>query len=161
MERILAGVTFGFIYKISENVKICERFMKELPTFMENIGIKGGMIMVKTLNDIFEKIISLSEKRRLIRKNIKENFTYIISNKPDIKLRKTEKELKKLLEQIDYETIKIIQNIIYLGRDREYDIESTLEDIFRSTKRSVSKSEYINKKVEIEHILEKYLLDIH
>lgn len=116
--------------------------------------------MFDNLNDTFKNIYKLAKKRRI---SHEKNETF------------DESKLQEYMLSLDYETIKIIETIMYLGRDAEYNKRDNYEKRYRNARMFSDKCESNfceinlneikkNKEAKISQILgkmplDKYLLD--
>lgn len=66
-----------------------------------------------------------------------------------------ENELREYLEALDFEIIKDIQSIMYLGRDSEYNQAETCQQRFASQRKYMDSLGWHDKSNEIDKIVEK------
>ncbi|EIV99913.1 DUF3775 domain-containing protein [Thermoanaerobacter siderophilus] len=77
--------------------------------------------MSYNIKNILVEVIKLAEKRRMAEeakektKNLKDFELQSLLDESD-----KEKKLRDFLNNLDFETIKTIQTIMYLGRDKDY-----------------------------------------
>lgn len=64
-------------------------------------------------------------------------------------------KLEDYLESLDFETIKIIQTIMYLGRDKEYDELPRPELRYKKLREYFGKSGWSTKEIEINQMVSK------
>lgn len=72
--------------------------------------------------------------------------------------KKKEDELFNYLNELDYNVVKIIQTIMYLGRDKEYFKEDPPELIYKKLEKDLEQS-WNDKEVEVYQIFQKMPLD--
>lgn len=89
-------------------------------------------------------IINLAE---ITRDDLYEDFYYGVS-----------KELENFLMALDFETVKIIQVIMYLGRDKDYDEKLPVEEIYKQVRAGFDGS-WAEKYIEVNQMVEKFPLD--
>ncbi|MGZ3123762.1 hypothetical protein ACT17C_19285, partial [Bacillus subtilis] len=110
--------------------------------------------LVKEINsrkDVFEKVIALAEARREL---VDSGRDY---NKEDI-------ALLKYVETLDYEDIKVLQTIMYLGRDRDYDKSMSSQEIYDDYRGSFDMRGWKNQEIDAGQMTDKapmgtYLID--
>lgn len=59
------------------------------------------------------------------------------------------------LNALDFETVKIIQVIMYLGRDEDYNINDSTADIYRKFREDFDKNGWNTQELEVNQILGK------
>ena len=74
------------------------------------------------------------------------------------KLKQYDKDLDEYLQGLDFEAIKIIQTIMYLGRDNDYP-NLCPEQRYKRIREEFDKSGWKSKSIEISQIAEKLPLD--
>ncbi|MGD1416415.1 hypothetical protein [Bacillus stercoris] len=110
--------------------------------------------MVKDIEsriEIFEKVINLAEARREL----------VDSGEDDTK---EDIELLKYVETLNYEDIKVLQTVMYLGRDRDYDKSMSTSEIYRDYRDYFDRKGWKNQKVDAGQMTDKtpmgtYLID--
>ncbi|MEB9611472.1 DUF3775 domain-containing protein [Bacillus cereus] len=123
--------------------------------------------MFKELNGVFKDVISLARDSRLYyERHVQQGVAYSIQdiqefNRSSVGKEFAEKEqlLESYLEKLDFETIKTLQTIMYLGRDREYDKADTPEEIYRKERGYFDSRGWNTKDIEINQMTEKAPLD--
>lgn len=118
--------------------------------------------MFEDMREVFRTVIKLAEERRKCDKfeggTIQELLEYEQSE--DNKLYKEkDKALTEYLDKLDFEQIKILQTIMYLGRDQDYDSNDTPEQIYKKQREYFDNLGWNEKWMEVEKILEKAPLD--
>ncbi|MFJ8116656.1 hypothetical protein [Bacillus mycoides] len=126
--------------------------------------------MFEELNVVFSDVIKLARDHRVYyekygMKSItttpdgfrkREEFR----NSPEGKeLSRREKELDAYLDGLDFEVIKTLQVIMYLGIVRDYDKEDTPEEIYRKEREASDSQGWNTKSIEINQMTEKLPLD--
>ncbi|MGV4321239.1 hypothetical protein [Bacillus mojavensis] len=96
--------------------------------------------------DIFNKVIELAEKKR---KLVDKGQSY--SNE-DI-------ELNNFLDRLTFEDIKVLQTVMYLGRDRDYDENMSSAEIYREQRGYFDNEGWQGKDIEAGQMSEKTPLD--
>lgn len=108
--------------------------------------------MFKELKDVFTDVLNLANNRR----------TYYEQHGFEGKdVEKKRLELVAYLNELDYEVVKTIQVIMYLGRDEDYDGYDIPEEIYRKQRKYFDSLGWNNKVIEINQIAEKMPLDIY
>ncbi|HEF5706433.1 DUF3775 domain-containing protein [Bacillus thuringiensis] len=123
--------------------------------------------MLEELNGVFKDVIKLARDRRVYyEQNVPEGVVYTLQeisafhkSSEGQKLEEKKQVLKKYLEELDFDTVKIIQSIMYLGRDRDHDKQDTPEEIFRKLREDFDALGWHSKSIEINKIVEKAPLD--
>lgn len=73
---------------------------------------------------------------------------------------KTESDLYNFLNALDYETIKVLQTLMYLGRDKDYNKNLHSRDIYlRERSYFDNQVGWKTKEIEINQMVEKLPLD--
>lgn len=81
-------------------------------------------------------------------------------NSPEGKeLSRRKKELDAYLDGLDFEVVKTLQVIMYLGRDRNYDKQDTPQEIYRKQRAAFDSQGWNTKSIEINQMTEKLPLD--
>ncbi|TXR98724.1 hypothetical protein DN390_16395 [Bacillus sp. SH7-1] len=81
-------------------------------------------------------------------------------NSPEGKeLSRREKELDAYLDGLDFEVVKTLQVIMYLGRDRDHDKEDIPQEIYRKQRAAFDFQGWNTKSIEINQMTEKLPLD--
>lgn len=65
------------------------------------------------------------------------------------------KELESVLDSLDFEAIKILQVIMYLGRDEDYDPKQPPEEIYKDYRSYFDKRGWNTKAIETGQMTEK------
>ncbi len=119
--------------------------------------------MFEDLKDVLKKVYLLANDRR-----IEEESTYIEGVKVcdshiiDIEnLRYSEKEQKlfDFLNNLDFESVKIIQTIMYIGRDNDYNKTDSYEIRYEKYRKSLDINGWNDKEIEVSQIVQKLPLD--
>ncbi|TWM14753.1 DUF3775 domain-containing protein [Bacillus licheniformis] len=76
---------------------------------------------VESRIEIFQDIIKLAEKRR---KLVESDQEYTKENDA----------LKKYVDNLSFEDVKVLQTVMYLGRDREYDENLSSSEIYKEVR---------------------------
>ncbi|QPK89801.1 DUF3775 domain-containing protein [Bacillus velezensis] len=96
--------------------------------------------------DIFNKVIELAEKKR---KLIDKGQSY--SNE--------DMELNNYLDRLTFEDIKVLQTVMYLGRDKDYDSKMSSAEIYREQRGFFDNEGWQRKEIEAGQMSEKTPLD--
>jgi len=127
--------------------------------------------MFNNLNDIFKNVYDLAYQRRIdhdkyalkefstTKRGLQEYENYQKSNNKKI-VDKSESQLEKYMSSLDFETIKIIQTIMYLGKDEEYNKNDTPQQIYTKERSNFDHQGWNkDKNVEINQMVEKVPFD--
>ena len=121
--------------------------------------------MFEYLNELFNKVYVLANERR-----IDEESTYVDGIKVDnldsldienLGYSKKEQELFNFLNSLDFESVKIIQTIMYIGRDHDYDKTDSYEARYEDYRKSLDSNGWNDKEIEVSQIVQKVPLDIY
>ncbi|PER23511.1 hypothetical protein CN931_01355 [Bacillus sp. AFS054943] len=123
--------------------------------------------MLEELNGVFKDVIKLARDRRVYyEQNVQEGVVYTLQEMSAFykssegqELNEKKQLLKNYLEELDFDTVKTIQSIMYLGRDRDYDKQDTPEEIFYKQREDFDSQGWQSKSIEINQIVEKAPLD--
>lgn len=63
------------------------------------------------------------------------------------------------MDELDFETIKVLQVIMYLGRDREYDKQDTPEEIYRKDREYFDSQGWNTQSIETNQMIGKVPFD--
>ncbi|MFL0197637.1 PIN-like domain-containing protein [Clostridium sp. WILCCON 0269] len=74
-------------------------------------------------------------------------------------IKEAEKELRDYLHELDFETIKIIQTIMYLGRDGDYNEEDRVDERYSKFRQDLDELGWSKKDIEINQMVNKIPLD--
>lgn len=123
--------------------------------------------MFDDIKEILRKVYSLARDRR-----VKYESTYKpscdicndaeerLQRYEDRKSGKYEDELEAYLHTLDFETIKVVQTIMYLGRDKDYKEITNGEERYKKERESLNKNKgWKTIDIEIDQIAEKMPLD--
>lgn len=119
--------------------------------------------MFEDLKEVLNNVYLLANDRRM-----EEESTYIDGVKVwdshiiDIKeLGYSEKEQKlfDFLNNLDFESVKIIQTIMYIGRDHDYKETDNYETRYEKYRKSLDINGWNNKEIEVSQIVQKVPLD--
>ena len=91
-------------------------------------------MMLKDSINVFSQVLDLAEKRRLSEPNEDVIINFSEFDLDDLAESEEEHNLRVYLESLDYETVKTIMVIMYLGRDRDYKRNDPPEEILRQQK---------------------------
>ena len=117
--------------------------------------------MFKELKDIINKIISLSSELNEISDSDTKSYSRngIINlgeiPAPSYDYISKHNELSNFLYDLDYETIKQIETIMFIGREIPLDSEETPEQIYNNMRNEANELKWSNKEGEIEYIISK------
>jgi hypothetical protein len=120
--------------------------------------------MFEQYNEIFNRVIELARKRREYNENYGlhsgslEDFEKFDETEEGKQLQQYDKEIVDYLEKLDFEVIKIIQTLMYLGRDDEYP-NLIPEQRYKKERQYFDKKGWQTKSIEIGQICEKMPLD--
>ena len=106
--------------------------------------------------DVLKKIIKLGKEITLLRET-KDNERI---NKENLyKSRKKQEDLAKYLDNQEIEVLKEIMTIMYIGIDKDYDIDDSPNEIFNMEKMFLDSQGWPEKEILIYTISNKSLLD--
>lgn len=88
----------------------------------------------------------------------KDKHTQDSINNKD-KLTKERKVLDDYLNSLDFEDVKMIQTIMYLGRDKGYTTNNSSEETYRKNREYMDNVGWNDKGIEVEQIIQKLPLD--
>ena len=121
--------------------------------------------MFENLKEVLNKVYVLANERR-----IEEESTYVDGIKVDnldsldietLGYSKKEQELFNFLNSLDFESVKIIQTIMYIGRDHDYDKTDSYEARYEDYRKSLDSNGWNDKEIEVSQIVQKVPLDIY
>ena len=121
--------------------------------------------MFENLKEVLNKVYFLANERR-----IEEESTCVDGIKVDnldsldienLGYSKKEQELFNFLNSLDLESVKIIQTIMYIGRDHDYDKTDSYETIYEEYRKSLDSNGWNDKEIEVSQIVQKVPLDIY
>ena len=121
--------------------------------------------MLENLKEVLNKVYVLANERR-----IEEESTYVDGIKVDnldsldienLGYSKKEQELFNFLNSLDFESVKIIQTIMYIGRDHDYDKTDSYEARYEDYRKSLDSNGWNDKEIEVSQIVQKVPLDIY
>ncbi|PEJ54303.1 hypothetical protein CN676_08705 [Bacillus wiedmannii] len=123
--------------------------------------------MLKELNGVFKDVINLAHDRRLFyEQHMQEGVAYSVQDIHEFnrspegqELEKKDQLLESYLKGLDFDTVKIIQTIMYLGRDKDYNKEDTPEEIYRKERGYFDSQGWNTQDIEINQMVEKAPLD--
>ncbi|MGE6679436.1 hypothetical protein [Bacillus thuringiensis] len=120
--------------------------------------------MLEELNGVFKDVINLARDHRIYYEKHSVGGTpeeiHEFSKTPEgqeIKRRKN--LLKNYMDELDFETIKVLQVIMYLGRDREYDKQDTPEEIYRKDREYFDSQGWNTQSIETNQMIGKVPFD--
>jgi len=106
--------------------------------------------------DVLKEIIKLGKEITLLRET-KDNERI---NKENLyKSRKKQEDLAKYLDNQEIEVLKEIMTIMYIGIDKDYDIDDSPNEIFNMEKMFLDSQGWPEKEILIYTISNKSLLD--
>lgn len=121
--------------------------------------------MFENLKDVLKDVYLLANERHL-----EEQSKYIDgirvanSHMPDIEeLKYTEKAQKlfDFLNNLDFESVKIIQTIMYIGRDHDYNKTDSYKTRYAKYRKSLDNNGWSDKEIEVSQIVGKIPLDVY
>lgn len=123
--------------------------------------------MFENLIDVFREVYNLAAIRR---KDCDKNGPKSLSISDDTEKRFEEYlhpnkntprfKLEAYLSSLDFETIKVIQTIMYLGRDKDYKNIVNPEERYKRERESLDQGKgWASKEIEIDQIVGKVPLD--
>lgn len=122
--------------------------------------------MLEELNGVFRDVIKLARDRRIYDEQHMKEGIYTLQEMSAFykspegqEVDRRTKLLKNYLDELDFDTIKTIQSIMYLGRDRDYDKQDEPEEIFRKEREYFDSQGWKTKSIEINQMVEKAPLD--
>lgn len=116
--------------------------------------------MLNELMSVFEKVLELAEKRKLAEPRKEGLINLGGVNLEDIVESDEMRNLREYLESLDYETVKTLQVIMYLGRDKDYNNNDTPGEILRKQREYYDMLGWSDeKKVEVSQMVQKMPLD--
>ena len=101
---------------------------------------------VESRIEIFRDIIKLAEKRR---KLVESDQEYTKENDA----------LKKYVDNLSFEDVKVLQTVMYLGRDREYDENLSSSEIYKEVREGFDMQGWDSKEIEAHQMTGKIPLD--
>ncbi|MDA2546910.1 hypothetical protein ACQVWG_05770 [Bacillus cereus] len=116
--------------------------------------------MLEEMNVIFKDVVNLSRDYRLYYEKHSvggspEDIREFIKT-PEGQERKRRKELlDNYMDELDFETIKTLQVIMYLGRDRDYNKQDTPEEIYRKEREYFDSQGWNTKSIETDQMTSK------
>ena len=120
--------------------------------------------MFRELQETFAKVVKLAEERNEEYRRLRpreENGILDISNIEDLEYSQKEEELFDYLNSLDFETVKVIQTIMYLGRDHDYCKEDSFEIRYNKYRKYHELNGWNEKEVEIMQMVQKMPLDTY
>lgn len=115
--------------------------------------------------NIFKEVIRLSRKVSNDEKKYEGKVLNLGFTDEDLEEMENPKSnsniLKGYLLKQDFETVKIISTIMYLGRDRDYDKNDSPEVIYRKEREFFDKDGWNDKEIEVYQVIDKGPLDIY
>lgn len=120
--------------------------------------MEGGVSVFDELKIIFRITVELAKKRRIIEEQNRNNSTTIgdyINTQPSDERKKAYKDLYDFLNALDFEIVKTIQTVMYIGRDNGNGCSP--EEIYVNKKQSLPWSD--EKSIEVSQMADKIPLD--
>lgn len=119
-------------------------------------------MMTEKSIEVLKKVYNLAYERRIeYKKNGTEDITIGKNSRNILEAIRNpaEDKLIKYLNELDFETIKMIQTVMYLGRDNEYSDLSNGEQRYLKLREDFDKKGWKTKDIEISQIKQKVPLD--
>ncbi len=118
--------------------------------------------MFNDLKEELKKVYLLAKERHLEESTCVDDFT--VENlrdtyAKDLSYSAKENELFDVLNGLDFESIKIIQTIMYIGRDHDYDRNDSYETRYKKYRESLDFRGWNEKEIEVDQIVQKVPLD--
>lgn len=123
--------------------------------------------MFEEMKDIFSTTLKLARIRMEyyelygFREGTLGDLTDYMETDDYKKYKEKEDELINFLNSLDFEQIKVIQSIMYLGRDRDYKEDESYQKRYDSMRKYFDDMGWNDKKIEIGTIVEKLPLDMY
>lgn len=125
--------------------------------------------MFNHLRNVFKDILELADERETRYKERKREPIVSLDelmNQPDMEedegLEEINKKLYDYFSELSFENIKIIQTIMYLGRDKDYDKNNPPELIYQKFREDFDKcSGWSEKNIEISQMIQKIPFNIY
>lgn len=123
--------------------------------------------MFEDMKKIFRTVVTLAEERNYYynKSKSKEGDVIDLFKEPpnnDVDYQKyitKQKQLEEYLNSLNFEQIKILQTIMYLGRDKDYNSDDTPEQIYKNQREYMDDLGWKEKWIEINQIASKAPLD--
>lgn len=118
-------------------------------------------VLFKGKEQIFRDVIGLAEDRVLVSERSgfdggTINEIHEFRRTPEgRKVDVAEASLSDYLFSLSFDDVKMIQTVMYLGRDREYDLSSTPLEIYNEFNEYLDRHGWESKEIEANQILEK------
>jgi hypothetical protein len=109
------------------------------------------MIMSEEELKVLKHVYSLAKDRRI--KNEK-------AQQENIKTLDEDKEMYTYLEKLDHEKIKMIQTLMYLGKDKNFDNTDSPEIRYKKEREYMDEIGWKDKELDIKAIEDKEALDL-
>lgn len=106
---------------------------------------------------ILMEINAKGDNKMNINKNVVTNVINL-SKKVDYSsadCQKAEKELSDYLNSLDFETVKNLQTLMYLGRDEDYSKNDSFEERFYKYREYFDKRDWNTQEIEVGQMTEK------
>ncbi|MGQ7672618.1 hypothetical protein ACTGX8_05995 [Streptococcus suis] len=111
--------------------------------------------MFEDMRDVFTKVIELAREKRGVQDTTKDFTIESMKNSPYFIARK---KLTDYLDSLSYDQVKIVQTVMYVGRDTSYEMTNiNPEDLYEEVFNSLTWHE--DKSIEISQIAQKSPLD--
>lgn len=119
--------------------------------------------MFENLKEVLNNVYLLANDRR-----IEEESTYVdgvkvcdlcISDIKELGYSEKEQKLFDFLNNLDFESVKIIQTIMYIGRDHDYNKTDSYETRYAKYRKSLDIDGWNDKEIEVSQIVQKVPLD--
>lgn len=127
----------------------------------ENFG-RVTMLFKEHL-ETFKKVVELAKIRRI---SVESNGSDSITKLTDISYESNSSveataNLRNFLMDLDFELVKIIQTIMYLGRDKDYDKRKRPQEIYKAESQYFDREGWNTQEIEVNQIVEKLPLDYY
>lgn len=123
------------------------------------MSVGGIKLLIDKYRDSFREVVSLAKKRRMLHdENSDDSITKISIT--DHVYDESDVELKSYLMSLDFEAIKVVQTVMYLGRDKDYNESLEPRDIYLKERQYFDNHiGWKTKEVEVNQVVEKLPLD--
>lgn len=121
--------------------------------------------MFEEMRDIFITVLKLAEERSQqyethgFKGGKLSDYSEYEKTKDYQKYNEKESMLEEYLSGLSFEEIKVIQTIMYLGRDGDFKESDSYEERYESIRNYFDNNGWVDKRIEIGTILEKLPLD--
>nr|WP_257151292.1 DUF3775 domain-containing protein [Bacillus pseudomycoides] len=109
--------------------------------------------------DVIKKVILLADERNKAAKTNRpkeiKNIGASINSPEYILVKEKRADLLEYVNSLDFETVKMLQTIMYLGRDREYDTNDSVEKRYETLRNHFNESGWNTKDIEVNQMISK------